>query len=172
MAPEYRRQGLAQKLMGILEEITIKRCVPQRCVCCGSARRMWLARCCVLTRPRLALLRRHDGYFVDLFVRKSNSVAIGMYEKARGASKKRVWVCLLTSACCAVRVLYIPPGHRLLLGRGGRVRCAPGAAARSMRSALTLSARADMRKAMPRDVLKKSIIPLKRPVKPSELDDD
>jgi len=31
---------------------------------------------------------------------------------------------------------------------------------------------ADMRKAMPRDVLKKSIIPLKRPVKPSELDDD
>ena len=32
--------------------------------------------------------------------------------------------------------------------------------------------RADMRKAMPRDVHKKSIIPLKRPVKPSELDDD
>jgi N-terminal acetyltransferase B complex catalytic subunit len=31
---------------------------------------------------------------------------------------------------------------------------------------------ADMRKAMPRDVHKKSVIPLKRPVKPSELDDD
>jgi ribosomal protein S18 acetylase RimI-like enzyme len=28
VAPEYRRQGLAQKLMGILEEITIKRRVP------------------------------------------------------------------------------------------------------------------------------------------------
>jgi N-terminal acetyltransferase B complex catalytic subunit len=23
----------------------------------------------------------HDGYFVDLFVRKSNAMAIGMYEK-------------------------------------------------------------------------------------------
>ena len=28
VAPEYRRQGLAQKLMGILEEITIKRRAP------------------------------------------------------------------------------------------------------------------------------------------------
>jgi|APGre2960657505_1045072.scaffolds.fasta_scaffold78450_2 ribosomal protein S18 acetylase RimI-like enzyme len=27
VAPEYRRQGLAQKLMGLLEETTIKRCV-------------------------------------------------------------------------------------------------------------------------------------------------
>lgn len=26
VAPEYRRQGLAQKLMGLLEETTIKRC--------------------------------------------------------------------------------------------------------------------------------------------------
>lgn len=26
---------------------------------------------------------RHDGYFVDLFVRVSNVVAIGMYKKVR-----------------------------------------------------------------------------------------
>ena len=30
----------------------------------------------------------------------------------------------------------------------------------------------DMRKAMPRDVLKRSVIPLKRPVKPEELECD
>jgi hypothetical protein len=27
VAPEYRRQGLAEKLMGLLEETTVKRCV-------------------------------------------------------------------------------------------------------------------------------------------------
>lgn len=30
----------------------------------------------------------------------------------------------------------------------------------------------DMRKAMPRDVLKRSVVPLKRPVKPEELECD
>jgi ribosomal protein S18 acetylase RimI-like enzyme len=29
------------------------------------------------------IVRRHRGYFVDLFVRVSNSVAIGMYEQVR-----------------------------------------------------------------------------------------
>ena len=31
--------------------------------------------------------RVHNGYFVDLFVRKSNAVAINMYEKVGGWDK-------------------------------------------------------------------------------------
>lgn len=98
VAPEYRRQGLANKLMELLEEITIK---------------------------------RHDGYFVDLFVRVSNSVAIGMYKKF-GYSVYR-------------QVLNYYSGEEDAF---------------------------DMRKAMPRDVQKKSVIPLKRPVHPWELESD
>ena len=48
VAPEYRRQGLANMLMGLLEDITV---------------------------------HVHDGYFVDLYVRASNALARGMYEK-------------------------------------------------------------------------------------------
>ena len=62
-------------------------CALQQCMSLAEAA------CVYATRPRWLLLRRHDGYFVDLFVRKSNSVAIGMYEKARGASKKSVFGC-------------------------------------------------------------------------------
>eukprot|EP00854_Cymbomonas_tetramitiformis_P001164 gene1164-1735_t len=51
VAPEFRRQQLAAKLMDGLEEITDQ---------------------------------KHKGYFVDLFVRISNSVAIGMYKKVSG----------------------------------------------------------------------------------------
>jgi N-terminal acetyltransferase B complex catalytic subunit len=51
VAPTYRRQRLADKLMQLLEDITIK---------------------------------RHDGYFVDLFVRVTNAAAITMYEKVGG----------------------------------------------------------------------------------------
>ena len=45
-----RRQKLADKLMGILEDLTEK---------------------------------VHDGFFVDLFVRKSNNAAINMYKRVR-----------------------------------------------------------------------------------------
>jgi len=37
--------------------------------------------------PRLSVCR-HRGYFVDLFVRVSNSVAIGMYEQVRRCSHR------------------------------------------------------------------------------------
>ena len=47
VGPPYRRQGLAQKLMNYLEDVTIN---------------------------------RHNAYFVDLFVRVSNTVAIEMYK--------------------------------------------------------------------------------------------
>lgn len=98
VAPEFRRQQLAQKLMTYLEEVTHK---------------------------------THDGYFVDLFVRVSNSVAIGMYEKFGYSVFRRV-------------IGYYSKGEDAF----------------------------DMRKAMPRDVNKKSVIPLDRPVYPEELEED
>lgn len=57
-----RRQGLARKLMDILEEVTEK---------------------------------LHNGYFIDLYVRRSNSNAINMYQKV-GQSE--------ANACCPVNV--------------------------------------------------------------------
>ena len=98
VAPEYRRQSLAAKLMGLLEETTVK---------------------------------RHNGYFVDLFVRLSNSVAIGMYERFGYVTFRRV-------------INYYSGEEDAL----------------------------DMRKAMPRDVDKKSMIPLPKPVHPYELGAD
>jgi N-terminal acetyltransferase B complex catalytic subunit len=93
-------------------------------------------RACRLTRSSPPPFSRwpsqvHDGFFVDLFVRKSNSVAIGMYEKF-GYIKYR-------------EVLGYYSGEENAY---------------------------DMRKAMPRDVHKKSVIPLKRPIKPEELEFD
>ncbi|RKO99290.1 hypothetical protein CXG81DRAFT_27948 [Caulochytrium protostelioides] len=75
--------------------------------------------------------RIYNTYFVDLFVRVSNAVAIGMYEKF-GYSIYR-------------RILQYYSGH-------------PSEDAY------------DMRKALPRDVHKKSIIPLKHPIHPSQLE--
>ncbi|CAI7758811.1 unnamed protein product [Closterium sp. NIES-53] len=95
VAPEYRRQQLAAKLMDILEEITHK---------------------------------TYDGYFVDLFVRTSNKAAIQMYRKF-GYEVYR-------------RVLMYYSGEEDAF---------------------------DMRKSMPRDKEKKSMVPLDRPVSPQEL---
>jgi N-terminal acetyltransferase B complex catalytic subunit len=98
VAPEYRRQQLAKKLMHILEEITEK---------------------------------TYNAYFVDLFVRASNRPAITMYEKLGYVVYRRV--------------LKYYSGEEDGL---------------------------DMRKAMPRDIEKKSVIPLKRAVTPDELEYD
>ncbi|KAJ1981902.1 N(alpha)-acetyltransferase 20, NatB catalytic subunit [Dimargaris verticillata] len=57
VAPEYRRLGLARRLMDFLEETSDK---------------------------------VYNGYFVDLFVRKSNQVAIVMYEKLGYVVYRRV----------------------------------------------------------------------------------
>eukprot|EP01105_Mastigella_eilhardi_P007208 TRINITY_DN1871_c0_g1_i2.p1 TRINITY_DN1871_c0_g1~~TRINITY_DN1871_c0_g1_i2.p1 ORF type:complete len:181 (+),score=56.37 TRINITY_DN1871_c0_g1_i2:23-544(+) len=94
VASEYRRIGLAQQLMGILEAVSEN---------------------------------THDGYFVDLFVRQSNNSAISMYKKL-GYSIYRT-------------VLQYYSGDEDAY---------------------------DMRKALPRDVEKKSIIPLPHPVKASD----
>ncbi|KAK9827471.1 hypothetical protein WJX74_004436 [Apatococcus lobatus] len=98
VAPQFRRQRLADKLMGILEDLTEK---------------------------------MHNGYFVDLFVRKSNNAAINMYK----------------------RLGYIV--YRTVLGYYSGDEDAY-----------------DMRKAMPRDTRKRSVIPLKRPIRPEELEHD
>lgn len=55
--PDYRRQGLAKKLMDLLEDVTET---------------------------------VHDGYFVDLFVRVSNHLAVGMYRKFGYSVYRRV----------------------------------------------------------------------------------
>jgi hypothetical protein len=57
VAPEFRRLGLAKKLMDYLENVSVE---------------------------------LYDGYFVDLFVRVSNSLAIGMYEKFGYSVYRRV----------------------------------------------------------------------------------
>ncbi|KAL1918472.1 uncharacterized protein VTP21DRAFT_3132 [Calcarisporiella thermophila] len=57
VAPEYRRLGLAEGMMRLLEEVSEK---------------------------------IYNGYFVDLFVRVSNSVAIGMYHKFGYSVYRRV----------------------------------------------------------------------------------
>lgn len=67
IAPAYRRQRLADKLMKLLEDVTEHMCVIEVAYCTAHLR----------------CPHRHNGYFVDLFVRKSNSVAIGMYTRVR-----------------------------------------------------------------------------------------
>ncbi|XP_038896854.1 N-terminal acetyltransferase B complex catalytic subunit NAA20 isoform X1 [Benincasa hispida] len=98
VAPEYRRQQLAKKLMNLLEDISDK---------------------------------VDKAYFVDLFVRASNTPAIKMYEKLGYVIYRRVL--------------------RYYSGEEDGL---------------------DMRKALSRDVDKKSVIPLKRPVTPDELEYD
>ncbi|MBA0854124.1 hypothetical protein Goshw_026290 [Gossypium schwendimanii] len=108
VAPEYRRQQLAKKLMNLLEDISDK---------------------------------IDKAYFVDLFVRASNTPAIKMYEKV---------IILELSILDLGYVIY----RRVLRYYSGE------------------EDGLDMRKALSRDVEKKSIIPLKRPVTPDELEYD
>jgi N-terminal acetyltransferase B complex catalytic subunit len=79
------------------------------------------------------------GYFVDLFVRESNALAIGMYKKLgysvyrqAGAARAELWrVLALRARSRAPRPpLHACTGHRLLQRRGRRVRHAQGALAR------------------------------------------
>ncbi len=94
------------------------------------------------SRPR-ARAQVHNGYFVDLFVRKSNAVAIGMYEKF-GYIKYREVRAALDAVQCAeplnqgasspstdaqCTLLMTGAGAGLLQRRGERVRHAQGHAA-------------------------------------------
>ena len=77
---------------------------------------------------------RHNCYFVDLFVRASNSLAIGMYEKF-GYVKYR-------------RVLDYYSSDGIEKGEDAW----------------------DMRKALPRDKNKESVVPLKHPIRPEDIE--
>ena len=78
--------------------------------------------------------KRHDGYFVDLFVRPSNEVAVNMY-KSLG---------------------YIV--YRTV------IKYYSGGADQDDEDAY------DMRKAMPRDSQRVTVIPLEKPIQPHELE--
>lgn len=69
VAPEYRRLGLARQLMNFLEDVTEYSCATRRL---GPPAALTSAHC----RPA-----SYNGFFVDLYVRVSNAVAINMYRK-------------------------------------------------------------------------------------------
>jgi len=78
---------------------------------------------------------RHGGYFVDLFVRASNAVAIDMYNKMGYVNYRRVLEYYSGSGNTAEEDAW------------------------------------DLRKALPRDVCKESIAPLKNPsIRPEDLE--
>ena len=88
VAPDFRRQHLAQKLMQMLEDVT------EKVVLVWPAYYLQLqAYLRICTGCQV-----HDGYFVDLFVRKSNSVAISMYEKFGYIKYREVSISLVSSA--------------------------------------------------------------------------
>ncbi|KAF3583933.1 hypothetical protein F2Q69_00025712 [Brassica cretica] len=161
VSPEYRRQQLAKKLMNLLEEISDKIWPDYFHVAEGPGNRVmgyimgkvegqgesWHGHVTAVTvspeyrRQQLAkklmnLLEEisdkiDKAYFVDLFVRASNTPAIKMYEKLGYIIYRRVL--------------------RYYSGEEDGL---------------------DMRKALSRDVEKKSVIPLKRPITPDELEYD
>lgn len=71
VAPEFRRLGLAAKLMELLEEISERWQLFYVHYIVGFI-------LCANTR---FLLLRKGGFFVDLFVRVSNQVAVNMYKQ-------------------------------------------------------------------------------------------
>lgn len=105
VSPEYRRMGLAKRMMKGLEEVSEK---------------------------------IYDTYFVDLFVRVSNSVAIKMY----------------ASIDCRYEQFGYTVYRRVIDYYTGP----------SEEDAF------DMRKALPRDIEKKSVIPLRHPVTTDQLE--
>lgn len=80
-------------------------------------------------------IHTYNAYFVDLFVRASNHLAIQMYQNFGYSTFRRV-------------LGYYSSGYGDELSEDAL----------------------DMRKALPRDVKKESIIPCDRPVRPEELE--
>ncbi|RHX99391.1 hypothetical protein DYB25_010032 [Aphanomyces astaci] len=75
VAPEFRRLGLAKNLMDYLENVSVELYVYLRVS---------------IFVVVMGFMLRYDGYFVDLFVRVSNTLAIGMYEKFGYSVYRRV----------------------------------------------------------------------------------
>jgi N-terminal acetyltransferase B complex catalytic subunit len=146
-SPLNRRQRLAAKLMDCLEDITT---------------------------------RMHDGYYVDLFVRASNKTAIQMYTKVHNTGSCKAVECFVYGTLLPGCI-----GLCILLRTCINVVAAPRAESCFVTGQFgyTLYRRVlgyysgeedayDLRKAMPRDVLQKSVVPLDRPVYPHELEHD
>lgn len=152
VAPERRRQGLARRLMDALEAVAAD---------------------------------VDAAYFVDLFVRASNRVAIGMYRGMGYSAYRRVLGYYSGGPA--------PPpddegeeggegggkgkgggaGNAAAARAGGGGSKGEGSAAPAARRAEQRSEDAlDMRKAMPRDIHEKSVVPLPHPVRPEDLEFD
>ena len=114
--------------------------------------------------PPVDALGSHDGFFVDLFVRVSNKVAISMYEKVGRQPP------LGAAAHPRAPTSPSPARHH-------HARRAPAqfgySVYRRVRQYYTGEEDAfDMRKAMPRDAGGKSTVPLGRDIMPWELEHD
>lgn len=148
VAPEFRRLGLAKRLMDELERVSEHMYVLLR----KQARIAAL----VLDSPSLVGVVRassYDAYFVDLFVRVSNAVAINMYKKFGYIVYRRV-------------IDYYSGDEDAFGTQHIRMLCM-GRLASTQRTRSTHST--DMRKALPRDKTQASVVPLDHPVHPHEL---
>ncbi|PPS13375.1 hypothetical protein GOBAR_AA07200 [Gossypium barbadense] len=206
VAPEYRRQQLAKKLMNLLEDISDKifhyrqpkkiEMTTIRRFCCNDLLRFasvnldhltetfnmsfymtYLARWPdyfhVAEGPGNRIMGYGKAYFVDLFVRASNTPAIKMYEKFEMyvAAVVQIFSPLFCDHCfpMSLKLSCLIAHYSSLVGNSklGYV-----IYRRVLRYYSGEEDGLDMRKALSRDVEKKSIIPLKRPVTPDELEYD
>jgi N-terminal acetyltransferase B complex catalytic subunit len=119
VSPEFRRLGVAKKLMRELEEVS-------QVV--------------------------YNGFFVDLFVRASNSLAIQMYNRLGYVVYRRVLG--YYSGAEEEDAFGMEPLTPPLLSSLD----------------LSITRLSDMRKALPRDVNKESMIPLPHPITPDQLE--
>ena len=94
--------------------------------------------------------KNYNGFFVDLFVRESNEVAIKMYRRLGYSIYRRV-----LGYYSGEEDAY---GKKKLIFFIGKL------------TVLQSLFRSDMRKALPRDVTKSSVIPLDHPITPEELE--
>lgn len=122
VSPEYRRLGVASKLMAHLEEVSQD---------------------------------LYNAYFVDLFVRVSNNLAQVMYCALQYSTYRQVsWACSsIVSACSTVYAWSLTLGVVQVLKYYSGEEDAY-----------------DMRKALRRDAMRESVVPLKKPITPDELE--
>jgi ribosomal protein S18 acetylase RimI-like enzyme len=157
VAPEFRRIGLAQVFCCSCAPLHV--CFRFFCACMHVARPDENVQHLMNELEDISE-KKHNGYFVDLFVRRSNILAINMYNKfgysgqtlvhaeyprstAMLRLQAREW--LLTTLSILLRVLCRLVYRRVIGYYSGEEDAY------------------DMRKALPRDVDKKSIIPLDHP---------
>ena len=100
-----------------------------------------------------------EAFFVDLFVRASNRVAIGMYEGMGYRVYRRV-------------IGYYSGGPAVGGGQEEEEDGKVGSKKQQQPQKRQTEDALDMRKAMPRDIYEKSVVPLPNPVRPEDLEFD